>query len=469
MNNHKFPFRAVTIWTTLVLELAALALITILLITDFLRDFTFWKSHYIQHRIFVLTFCYIIAVQLSNVSFIHHLARPELIAYNSLKTALYTLLLSAVGFMLVGTYRNDYLWVLEACGIFFVVVLLLRLTLRSVLRYYRRKGYDRINACLVGQYDDTKGILDAMRDPSLGYGPVGYFASSPDDEYPQYVPYLGDISEIESWLEAHKDEGISNIYFSQIPGYNERMEEVYRYCENNLIHFYCIPMVRTIFSRTFSLGQMGDTPLLSVRREPLSSVGNRFVKRSFDILVSGLFLVTLFPIVYVIFGLWIKLTSPGPILFRQRRSGLNNRDFWCYKFRSMAVNKDSDSVQATKGDARVTRVGRIMRKTSIDELPQFLNVLYGNMSVVGPRPHMIKHTNEYGKLIDRYMVRHFVKPGITGWAQTTGFRGETKELSEMEGRIKQDIWYIEHWSLALDLVIIFKTVYNAIHGEEKAY
>ena len=165
----------------------------------------------------------------------------------------------------------------------------------------------------------------------------------------------------------------------------------------------------------------------------------------------------------------IKSESAGPILFRQKRSGKNNKAFWCYKFRSMKVNKTSDKLQATKNDARVTKVGAFLRKTSIDELPQFLNVLAGNMSVVGPRPHMLTHTDEYRHIIDQYMVRLFLKPGITGWAQINGYRGETKNHDQMKNRVEHDIWYMENWSIKQDIKIIYKTLVNAIKGEENAY
>ena len=168
-------------------------------------------------------------------------------------------------------------------------------------------------------------------------------------------------------------------------------------------------------------------------------------------------------------GIAIKLSSPGPVFFKQKRSGEDGREFWCYKFRSMKVNTQCDTLQATENDPRKTRIGEIMRKTSVDELPQFINVLKGDMSIVGPRPHMLKHTEEYSNLINKFMVRHFVKPGITGWAQVTGYRGETKELWQMEGRVQRDIWYIEHWTFLLDLYIMYKTVYNAIRGEKEAY
>ena len=160
---------------------------------------------------------------------------------------------------------------------------------------------------------------------------------------------------------------------------------------------------------------------------------------------------------------------PGPIFFKQKRSGIGGKEFWLYKFRSMKINTQSDALQATKDDPRKTRWGNILRKTSLDETPQFFNVLLGEMSVVGPRPHMLKHTQEYSQLINHYMIRHYIKPGITGWSQVTGYRGETKELSDMDGRVKGDIWYMEHWSLWLDIYIILKTIYNAIVGDKKAY
>jgi len=168
-------------------------------------------------------------------------------------------------------------------------------------------------------------------------------------------------------------------------------------------------------------------------------------------------------------ALGIKLTSKGPVFFIQERSGENGRTFGCIKFRSMRVNDEADRVQATKNDPRKTRFGSFLRKSSIDELPQFINVLKGDMSIVGPRPHMLQHTELYSKLVNKYMVRHLIKPGITGWAQVTGYRGETHELSQMEGRVRRDIWYLENWSLLLDIRIMLLTVWNALKRDENAY
>ena len=214
---------------------------------------------------------------------------------------------------------------------------------------------------------------------------------------------------------------------------------------------------------------LGNVPFLSLHNDPLMRIENRVIKRTFDIVVSLLFLCTLFPIILLFVTIITKITMPGPVFFRQKRTGIDGKDFYCIKFRSMKINADSDRVQATKNDPRKTRWGNIMRKTNIDEFPQFWNVLMGDMSIVGPRPHMLKHTEEYSKLIDKYMMRHFVKPGITGWSQVTGFRGETKELSQMEGRVQGDIWYIEHWSFWLDIYIMYKTVANVIQGDKEAY
>ena len=200
----------------------------------------------------------------------------------------------------------------------------------------------------------------------------------------------------------------------------------------------------------------------------IASSRELFLKRCMDI-AGSLIGLALTGIAFVIFAPIIKKQSPGPVFFAQVRVGKNGRQFKFYKFRSMKVNTQCDTLQATENDPRKTRIGEIMRKTSVDELPQFINVLKGDMSIVGPRPHMLKHTEEYSNLINKFMVRHFVKPGITGWAQVTGYRGETKELWQMEGRVQRDIWYIEHWTFLLDLYIMYKTVYNAIRGEKEAY
>ena len=192
------------------------------------------------------------------------------------------------------------------------------------------------------------------------------------------------------------------------------------------------------------------------------------VKRIFDIIFALMALVLLLPL-WVVLAIWIGATSPGGIFFRQRRTGLHGREFNLLKFRSMRINDIADEAQAGTNDPRVTAVGRLLRKSSLDELPQLINVLRGDMSIIGPRPHMLKHTEDYSSLIDNYMVRHFIKPGITGWAQISGYRGSTSELEAMKNRVEHDVWYIDNWSFTLDLKIITTTVLNTFRGEINAY
>lgn len=350
---------------------------------------------------------------------------------------------------------------------FLVLLVLYRLIFRHFVKIYRRKGGNRRTVALVGDGSNMVELYEEMTaDPTSGFKVVGYFAEHPSDNYPKECCYLGTPQEVIPYLKKSKAE---QLYCGLTSSHSKEILPIISYCENNLIHFYSVPNVRNYLKRRMHLELIGNVPVLDIRQEPLAQPENRLAKRLFDIVFSLLFLCTIFPIIFIIIGLAIKITSSGPIFFKQKRSGEENKEFWCYKFRSMRVNKDSDKVQATLNDPRKTRLGNFMRKTSIDELPQFINVLLGDMSVVGPRPHMLKHTEEYSKLIDKYMVRHLVKPGITGWAQVTGFRGETKELWQMEGRVERDIWYLEHWTFMLDLYIIYKTVQNAVRGEKEAY
>ena len=302
-------------------------------------------------------------------------------------------------------------------------------------------------------------------DPTTGFNVKGYFADEPRTLVTD-KNYLGKPEDALAYIKGH----LLHQVFCLLPSsQNDLINKVMQTCAQHIVRYNHIPDAFNYQRHTMALNLMDGTPVFSLHNEPLSLLGNRIIKRAFDFIVSSIFLVTIFPLVFIIFGTLIKLSSPGPVFFKQKRSGLNGKDFYCYKFRSMRVNVDSDKVQATKDDPRKTRIGEFMRRTSVDELPQFINVWLGNMSIVGPRPHMLKHTEQYSQLIGSYMVRHFAKPGITGYAQVTGFRGETSELWQMEGRVKKDIWYIEHWTFALDLFIIWKTIYNAIHGEDNAY
>ncbi|WP_374166817.1 undecaprenyl-phosphate glucose phosphotransferase [Arcticibacter sp. MXS-1] len=263
--------------------------------------------------------------------------------------------------------------------------------------------------------------------------------------------------------------GIKDVYVSLTP---ERMPEakyLLEEAEKQCVRLKFVPDLSGSLAAPFTISYLGEFPVISLRKEPLENIQNRFKKRAFDVVFSSLVVLFVLSWLVPIIAVIIKLQSPGPIFFKQLRSGRNNEPFWCYKFRSMRMNNDSDKRQATKNDNRITPIGKFLRKTSLDELPQFFNVLIGNMSVIGPRPHMLKHTEQYSAIIDKYMVRQFLKPGISGWAQVNGYRGETEDPKLMEKRVEHDIWYMENWSSMLDVKIIFMTVINVVKGEENAY
>jgi len=266
-----------------------------------------------------------------------------------------------------------------------------------------------------------------------------------------------------------KEKRIDEIYCSISALDNSQLLKVVDFADNNLIILKFLPDNKEIFSKKLKYERYDYIPILSLRNMPMEESINQVFKRIFDIIFSSVVIVFVLSWLTPIVAILIKLESKGPIFFKQSRNGFNYKEFDCYKFRSMTPNKDAHLYQATRGDQRITKIGKFIRKTSIDELPQFFNVLFGNMSVVGPRPHMVSHTNMYAKRIDKFMVRHFVKPGITGLAQISGFRGEIESDKDIIGRVKYDIFYIENWSLLLDLKIIFKTFVNAVKGEDKAY
>jgi putative colanic acid biosynthesis UDP-glucose lipid carrier transferase len=265
-------------------------------------------------------------------------------------------------------------------------------------------------------------------------------------------------------------EGVQDVYVAVAP---ERMTEVSALvdeADRKCIRLKFVPDLGGALASPFTISYLGgEFPIITLRHEPLEEMRNRFKKRAFDVVFSMLVIVFVLSWLYPLIAILIKSQSKGPILFKQLRSGRNDVPFLCLKFRSMTVNDESDKTQATKGDARITPIGRFLRRTSLDEMPQFFNVLLGHMSVVGPRPHMLRHTEEYKAIISKFMVRHFLKPGITGWAQVNGFRGETKEDGDMENRVKYDIYYLENWTAALDVKIIFMTIINALRGEDNAY
>lgn len=346
---------------------------------------------------------------------------------------------------------------------YFIFMLTERIILRKILMRFRANKGNLKNVILVGNEQTVYQLFEILKTPIYGYNIVGFFYDGECTNQEMAAKRLGGTGDIYGWLTVHSN--INEIYGYFPKEQHDTINMMSKFCDNHLIRFYYIPAIN-VFKGNMVITFMEGIPVIARREEPLRKDSNKLAKRIFDIIFSSFVLLSIFPWIFIFVSVMIKIQSPGPIFFLQERTGLDGKIFKCIKFRSMKVNNDADEIQATKNDPRKFPFGDFMRKTNIDELPQFINVFLGDMSVVGPRPHMLKHTAEYSKLINHFMVRHFAKPGITGLAQVSGFRGETRYIDQMEGRVKKDIEYIENWTFLLDLKIIVKTVTN-MFGKEK--
>lgn len=381
----------------------------------------------------------------------------------------------AMAYLFKGGYELIRSTIYISIGLYFLLIVS-RIIELYILKYYRSRGRNSKTVMFIGNDPAIMEMYHAlMEDPSAGYRVHGYYANEKIEEAPKELKWLGKIDQLNQLMDATINDTINGIpnnieeVFCCLSHDNsEEIVRIMQFCDKNVIHFYYLPRQFGEYRLHLDPLQYLGKSVFTNRLEPLSKLGNRVIKRSFDVVVSSLVCLCLLPFLPII-AIIIKCQSPGPLFFKQARTGLNGKTFQCMKFRSMHVNKESDTAQATKDDPRKFAFGNFMRKTNIDEFPQFFNVLKGDMSIVGPRPHMLHHTEIYGAIIDKYMVRHFSKPGITGWAQVTGYRGETKELWQMEERIKRDIWYIENWSFWLDIRIIYLTAKSIIIPDKNAY
>ena len=379
----------------------------------------------------------------------------EILKRTTMLVSTYTLLsyvlLRAAHFMT----RIGWRFVMIGIGLL-ALLLVVRFVERLILKRLRSAGYNTRYITLVG-HDEA---LTKLKDKLIGNPTYGYRIRHQFENAREF------LNDNESDNEKKKSGLGDELYLCVPRSERQLIESTALLCDRHMIKFYYVPPVNESFNMQSVF--IDDIEVFASYVSPLEEPTNRLVKRISDITVSIIalcFTALLLPVVAVA----IKLQSPGPLLFRQRRTGIDGKDFYCLKFRSMHVNADSDRLQATRNDPRKFPFGNFMRKTNIDELPQFWNVLRGDMSIVGPRPHMLAHTKEYSARIGKYMVRHFVKPGITGWAQVTGFRGETSELWQMEGRVDQDIYYIQHWSIWLDMRIIWMTIKTCFKTDKNAF
>lgn len=349
-----------------------------------------------------------------------------------------------------------------------ILMTVVHLVYRWMVSYARKKGRNKVNIVIVGSEDVAFSLFEAIRNRGRfeDYRVLGFIT---DDvkSLPDGATLLCGLEGAEDYLKNNK---VHELYCSLDPSRcSARVNSIIRICENSFIDFFYLPDMSGYLHRSMTFDELGGMTVIKLRDEPLANPVNAAIKRAFDLVVSAVLLIALFPIVWLFVAIGTSLTSPGPILFRQKRTGYKGKTFTMYKFRSMKVNSQSDTLQATSDDPRKTRFGDFLRRSSIDELPQLFNVFKGDMSLIGPRPHMEMHTEIYTRLVDEYLVRHMVKPGLTGWAQVSGCRGETKTVEQMAERVRHDIWYIEHWSVSLDIQIFFKTLAQIIKGDKQAY
>ena len=339
------------------------------------------------------------------------------------------------------------------------------------IRSARTSGKNSRSMVFVGYDENQQTIIRSVLSDSdvSGFRIKGVFADVGQTVLPSGVKVLGKEADAIDYL-GRKDMA-DYIFCSVDPADNPSLVGgLIAISEQHLIKFYYVPQFKGYVRNKMEITQFDGVNVISLHDEPMNSIPAKVVKRLFDILISGLFLCTVYPFVWIVCAIGIKRADPsGPVLFRQRRTGYNGKEFDCLKFRSMRSSADADTKQAVEGDSRVFPFGEFLRRSSIDELPQFINVFKGDMSIIGPRPHMLHHTEIYSDLIGNYMVRHLVKPGITGWAQVNGSRGETRTVDDMRDRVEKDIWYIENWSPELDIRIFFMTIHQLMGKDDKAY
>lgn len=362
----------------------------------------------------------------------------------------------------IGLFKQPNISRLSLAQYLFSVLLLItffKFFIYYLLNKYRAAlGGNLRNVVVIGNTDKTRQLITIFnRRLDFGY------------KFKKQFIVQDDNFSIQKCIAFIIENDIDEIYASVAELSNKQINKLIDFSDNNLRELKFIPDNKDIYAKKLKYEYYDYIPIISLRDIPLQVPVNKFVKRAFDILFSSVIIVFLLSWLTPILAILIKLESKGPVFFKQSRNGFNYKEFDCYKFRSMTPNKNAHLHQVTKGDHRITRIGKFIRKTSIDELPQFFNVLFGDMSVVGPRPHMVSHTNMYAEKVDKFMVRHFVKPGITGLAQISGFRGEVETDKDIINRVKYDIFYIENWSLLLDIKIVVQTFINALKGEEKAY
>ncbi|KAA9039298.1 undecaprenyl-phosphate glucose phosphotransferase [Ginsengibacter hankyongi] len=358
------------------------------------------------------------------------------------------------------------LFIVATIGSFGFGLLVNRFIYLGLNGYLKKSNYLIKKVLILGYNETAKKLAKYFEEDSLNTQLIGYIENEENIHELSNYPILAEINDT---LKVAKESNVNEIFSTITPEQNKDIYNLMYQSEKECIRFKIVPNLSVFITREVHIEYFGQLPILSLRSEPLDDVGNRIKKRVLDIMVSLFVVIFILSWLVPILGVLIFIESGFPIFFKQLRTGKDKKPFYCLKFRSMKSNKDAHFKQATQNDERITKIGKLIRKTSLDEFPQFINVLRGEMSLVGPRPHMVKHTSDYSKLVDDYMVRQFIKPGITGWAQINGYRGEITNPEQIEARVNKDLWYLENWTLWLDIQILFLTLYQMFRGDKNAY
>ena len=434
-------------------------LIDLLIIGFFANNIIHEKSDLLNFTLFI-SFSWIISTLFSSFyEIFRYTSLTRIFSLIGKQSIIFTLLV----FAFFGFFNNldaEPLRIIKYVLIVILLITIIKFAIFFLLKKYRKvfKGNLR-KVVIVGLNKKTDQLRKYFNDnPDYGYQLIKTFDLNKKDKI--------SINDVISFISENE---IDEIYSSVAEMNNKELLSLIDYADNNLKILKFLPDNKEIYSKKLDFTYYGYLPILSLRSIPIDEPINLFIKRSFDIFFSLLVIIGILSWLTPLIGFLIKIESKGPVFFKQKRNGLDYKEFYCYKFRSMKPNPEAHLHQIRKGDPRVTRIGKFIRKTSIDELPQFINVLKGDMSVVGPRPHMVSHTHMYAEKIDKFMVRHFIKPGITGLAQVSGFRGEVEDDDFIKNRVKYDIYYLENWSILMDIRIVLKTVLDALGGDDKAY
>jgi putative colanic acid biosynthesis UDP-glucose lipid carrier transferase len=358
----------------------------------------------------------------------------------------------------------------------FVFVSFRSLAFRTVMKKLRDKGRNVRNLLIIGKGEVARNFQKLINDnPDFGYNFIGFLDKDLSDNgltpAETVSKVIGTYDHLEDIILTRNIEEV----VIALPDYDPfLLDNIIRICNRNAVRIHIIPDYFRYVSKRFRVSMIENFPVITSRNEPLDEIQWRFVKRTFDIVFSLLVIILLLSYLIPVIAFLTKLSSKGPVFFMQDRIGVKNKKFKCYKFRTLKdkITSDKEFFPVYKDDPRVTPIGRLLRRSNLDELPQFINVLKGDMSVVGPRPHAVPYDDKYGQIIEEIKLRHSVKPGITGWAQAHGLRGDVEDEEENRQRtikrIEYDLWYIENWSFWLDIQIIFLTIWRMIKGETKA-